>query len=143
MYENWNGYSEPPLEGVPQVSIVDESGNIVYTGWYVHGERINYCMYDTISNEGISNNTIHGVMVEEHGDWNLPNRFVLKRVTPPHKIIVKQNLQEENARLRDIIKELLNVLTIEGCFQDEYIKDNKLYEKWIKEGFVEAKKYED
>ena len=86
MEQKWDRYSDPPIRGISPVQILDENDNVLYTGWYIHHEIINYFWYDTITDEEISNNTAHIVAVTEYGDWNLKNELKLKRVTPPHKI---------------------------------------------------------
>ena len=81
-------YYNPPIPGIPMVRVLDENGKqCLPIGYYVHGEKVNYCMAN-LTEEQVEENTMHTVVVENQADWNMQNTWTLKRVTPPHRIEV-------------------------------------------------------
>ena len=71
---------EPPL--LPMAAVVDEDGRKVCRGWYARLRRSTYCFKD----DEPEDNVMECVIVDETTDWGMPNRHVVKEVSPPHRI---------------------------------------------------------
>ncbi|WP_277071552.1 hypothetical protein [Slackia exigua] len=67
---------------VPMARVVDGDGRTVCTGWYARLRKSSYCFAED-EPEG---NAMECVVVDEPTDWGLPNRHVVKEVSPPHRI---------------------------------------------------------
>ncbi len=90
---------EPPL--LPMARVVDEDGREVCRGWYARLRRSTYC----VKGEEPEDNVMECVLMDELTDWGMPNRHVIKEVTPPHRI----EAVESTARLCGRFEEKLRV----------------------------------
>lgn len=72
------------LKGVPRVRLVDGDGKEIYRGYYWAIPRTTYCFKQDYDRHGCE--IVEGIVVCDHGDWGLPNRPRLLKVTPPHRL---------------------------------------------------------
>lgn len=78
-----------PLPGIPRVRVLDEEGNQIMSGYYMH--HINRCLSpigDSLKEKDVD----HIVLSDSFADWNMPQSVRLVKVTPPHTIeIIKDD----------------------------------------------------
>lgn len=76
-----------PINGVPRVRVLDESGTEIMRGWYVfHESRM--CSADAPLRESDAQ---HVVIVDSFAGWNMPRSMQPYVITPPCTIeVVKE-----------------------------------------------------
>lgn len=82
--------SKQPLAGIPIVEVVDETGRVLYEGYYWSYPE--YQGYPVIANGETPENIplVEGIMTYDAGDWGLTNTPRFFKITPPHMIRLKK-----------------------------------------------------
>lgn len=85
---HWTCGGTDPLPGVPRVRVIDEYGREVFEGYYIFHENRQLAALgpDWLRPEDVD----HCVAVDDFADWNMPRSLTIKKITPPHRIELKQ-----------------------------------------------------